>query len=123
MGHILDCYQDRINRLLDEDPEIDYVIALTHQLIDEDRIMAQNAKYLDLILGGHEHEPFLEVHNDVPVVKVGMDAQSCGVVTIIVNQNKEANTSYEIYDMRNFVKQDPYVQTIHDKQQAYLKAI
>jgi len=40
---------------------VDYAICLTHQYMPKDRQLAQLCPDFDLILGGHEHEPFAEI--------------------------------------------------------------
>ncbi|KAI8617574.1 Metallo-dependent phosphatase-like protein [Chytriomyces sp. MP71] len=59
----------------------DFMIALTHQEIDRDRELAESQVF-PLILGGHEHTPFLEEHGKTHVVKTGMDATKFAVVDI-----------------------------------------
>ncbi|KAI8617588.1 Metallo-dependent phosphatase-like protein [Chytriomyces sp. MP71] len=59
----------------------DLIIALTHQELDRDRKLAQTQVF-PLILGGHEHTPFLEEHGNCHIVKTGMDASKFAVVDI-----------------------------------------
>lgn len=54
-------YQDYIecaremNTLLRETEKCDYVIAITHMRIPNDRILANSVPEIDLVLGGHDH--------------------------------------------------------------------
>jgi len=41
--------------------------------VPNDQILAQKAKGIDLILGGHDHFYHYEVVNNVPIVKSGTD--------------------------------------------------
>merc|ERR1712130_170548 len=100
--HVPDIYQQKIDELLKKDPEINYIIALTHQTLEDDRILAKNAKNLNLILGGHEHEIYTEVHNDIHLLKAGMDAEHCCIVEIRVNKDMELKTTYEVVDIQTY---------------------
>jgi 5'-nucleotidase len=51
----------------------DFIIALTHMRLPNDRILAQNCPQIDLILGGHDHSSVCEVVNSVTIVKSGSD--------------------------------------------------
>jgi len=56
------------------------VVALTHQSLEADLELAR-ASCVDLVLGGHEHEPFLE-GGECRVVKTGQDAVRAAVVDL-----------------------------------------
>ena len=45
-------------------------VALTHQFVADDRKFAENISRVNLILGGHEHDAFIEEPNGVPLLKV-----------------------------------------------------
>jgi len=68
---------DEARRLVREE-HCDCIIALTHQPIADDRQLAIAAKEaqipLPLIVGGHEHVPFLEQAAAAWIVKAGMNA-------------------------------------------------
>lgn len=71
-------------------------VALTHQLISEDRTLAtafaQSARLFAItfaILGGHEHDVFVErAADEALIVKMGADAALIGVVDIWLVDNK-----------------------------------
>ena len=97
----------RLNKENDEGGDIDVTIALTHQTLSEDDeyIRKVGEDKLDLILGGHEHQPFIGLVGDdedvskdakkgVLCVKAGMDAENVVVVTIKKRKKKEGNTNY-----------------------------
>jgi len=84
---------------------IDVTIALTHQTLSEDDeyIRKVGEDKLDLILGGHEHQPFIGLVGDdedvskdakkgVLCVKAGMDAENVVVVTIKRSKKKTKTT-------------------------------
>ena len=87
-----------------KDDPIDVTIALTHQTLSEDDeyIRKVGEDKLDLILGGHEHQPFIGLVGDdedvskdakkgVLCVKAGMDAENVVVVTIKRSKKKTGN--------------------------------
>ena len=92
---------DRLNKKEKKDDPIDVTIALTHQTLSEDDeyIRKVGEDKLDLILGGHEHQPFIGLVGDdedvskdakkgVLCVKAGMDAENVVVVTIKRSKKK-----------------------------------
>lgn len=68
------------------------IVALTHLAFDEDVELAKKIKGIHLILGGHEHVVYAYYGNDVNdvlVLKVGMDAEMLGVVTLPVERGAQ----------------------------------
>ncbi|MCA9578321.1 MAG: bifunctional metallophosphatase/5'-nucleotidase [Myxococcales bacterium] len=62
----------------------DAVVALTHQWLADDRALAAT-RAVDLILGGHEHEGYLERGEDTPVAKAQADAVTAVVASITLH--------------------------------------
>ncbi len=62
----------------------DAVIPLTHQSIEDDRVLAATkmSRAFPVIVGGHEHKPFLETVGDTYIVKAGLDAENAVVVDL-----------------------------------------
>jgi 2',3'-cyclic-nucleotide 2'-phosphodiesterase (5'-nucleotidase family) len=60
------------------------VLAMTHQTIGDDRALAHAARAagIPLVIGGHEHTPFVEEVEGVWIVKAGMDAANAVVVDL-----------------------------------------
>jgi 2',3'-cyclic-nucleotide 2'-phosphodiesterase (5'-nucleotidase family) len=91
---------------LRKNKNVDYVIALTHQDIALDRNTAAREE-IDLILGGHDHVPYIEKHTNVMqkdcwIVKVGKDATNVGVVTMTISpDHKHVETTVECVDITN----------------------
>jgi len=56
---------------------------MTHQLMCLDRKLAQEQIGFPLILGGHDHEPFLESINGCTIVKTGMDGKQIAVIELV----------------------------------------
>ncbi|SMF52004.1 Calcineurin-like phosphoesterase [Azospirillum oryzae] len=65
------------------------VVALTHLTIAEDRELASKVKGIDLILGGHDHDPISFYEGSTLILKAGHDAQYLGVVKLAV-ETKDA---------------------------------
>ena len=65
------------------------VVALTHLTIAEDRELAAKVKGIDLILGGHDHDPISFYEGSTLILKAGHDAQYLGVVKLAV-ETKES---------------------------------
>lgn len=74
---------ERLHRHLTEVMGVDCVVPLTHQLIGLDREMAKMGVGFPLLIGGHDHEPYVETINNCGIIKVGMDATHIGLVELI----------------------------------------
>jgi 5'-nucleotidase/UDP-sugar diphosphatase len=66
----------------------DVVIALTHLNMSEDIQLAKNVPEIDLILGGHDHEPMALIEGNTLIHKSGMDGRYLGRVDLIVEKKK-----------------------------------
>jgi len=70
-------------------PETDLLMALTHQGVDEDSMLAASVNGLDLIVGGHSHtrlkSPLLV--NGTYIVQTGSNTENLGVVTLTVDKH------------------------------------
>ncbi|MDR6774569.1 5'-nucleotidase C-terminal domain-containing protein [Azospirillum sp. BE72] len=60
------------------------VVALTHLTIEEDRQLAAKVKGIDLILGGHDHDPISFYEGSTLILKAGQDARYLSVVKLAV---------------------------------------
>ncbi|MER2559985.1 MAG: 5'-nucleotidase C-terminal domain-containing protein [Myxococcaceae bacterium] len=72
----------------------DTVIALTHQWIADDRALAKTG-VVPLILGGHEHDPFLERFERCVLTKSGIDATHAAVVTVTMGDSVHVEVRHE----------------------------
>lgn len=61
------------------------VVVLTHLTFEEDRQLAGKVKGIDLILGGHDHDPISFYEGSTLILKAGHDAQYLGVVDLTVS--------------------------------------
>jgi 2',3'-cyclic-nucleotide 2'-phosphodiesterase (5'-nucleotidase family) len=70
-------------------PQTDLLIALTHQGVDEDSILAMNVQGLDLIVGGHSHTRLRHPKrvNGVLIVQTGSNCENLGVLDLKVEKH------------------------------------
>ena len=68
------------------------VVALTHQDFAEDRKLALAVRDIDLILGGHDHDPISMQEDGALVVKAGHDAQWLAEVEMLVERPDPGQT-------------------------------
>lgn len=61
------------------------IVALTHLTIEEDRELAAKVKGIDLVLGGHDHDPISFYEGSTLILKAGHDAQYLGIVKLRVS--------------------------------------
>jgi 2',3'-cyclic-nucleotide 2'-phosphodiesterase (5'-nucleotidase family) len=72
------------------DPQTDVIIALTHQGVEEDSLLATQVTGLDVIVGGHSHTRLRKPKtvNGVAIVQTGSNAESLGETTIAVENGR-----------------------------------
>lgn len=56
----------------------EFVVAITHMYLAQDEQLAQAVPEIDLILGGHDHEPITTVVNGTLIWKTGSDFRTLG---------------------------------------------
>jgi 5'-nucleotidase / UDP-sugar diphosphatase len=69
---------------------IDFVVALTHLDVADDLALVRAVPEIDLVLGGHDHNPIAVMEGTTLVFKAGSDAHWLGVIEMRVDP--EANT-------------------------------
>lgn len=82
---------ETVQKYIDEiGPRTDLVIALTHEGVDLDSVMAATVHGLDLIVGGHSHTRLKnpKIVNGVPIVQAGSNTEYLGVVDLLVEKHK-----------------------------------
>jgi 5'-nucleotidase / UDP-sugar diphosphatase len=72
-----------------KDQGADVVVALTHLNIAEDREIAKRVRGVDLILGGHDHEPITWYEGTTLIHKAGYDAHWLAVVELAVDKRPQ----------------------------------
>jgi len=58
----------------------DMIVALTHLTLEEDRLLVRSVKGINLVLGGHDHEPVTVYDRGVLIHKSGSDGHYLGVI-------------------------------------------
>src|SRR5215204_1887048 len=69
----------------------DAVVAITHQVVDNDIILAEHLPNLAMIMGGHEHDMRIEKAGNVFITKAHANAKSVYVIKLIVDKNKKTS--------------------------------
>ncbi len=74
------------------DQETDLIIAITHQGVDQDSLMAANTHGLDIVVGGHSHTRLTRPRlvNDVIIVQTGSRCENLGELEVTVDNDKVA---------------------------------
>ena len=86
----------------------DVIVALTHLEFAADRVLAREVNGINLILGGHEHDPITFYEGGVLIHKAGYDAHYLAAVDLVVDRVERRG------------KPDPAIKTIVDKHNATL---
>jgi len=71
------------------DPQTDLLIALTHQGVDDDSLLAMSVQGLDVIVGGHSHTRLKHPKkiNGVLIVQAGSNCENLGVLDLTVEKH------------------------------------
>jgi 2',3'-cyclic-nucleotide 2'-phosphodiesterase (5'-nucleotidase family) len=64
----------------------DLVVALTHQDLAEDRALAAEVAGIDVVLGGHDHDPSSFYEGGKLIVKAGSDLHYLAAVDLVVDR-------------------------------------
>lgn len=109
--------------------EAELIIPLTHQTIGDDRAMvAQIEKdtqlkgHVPVILGGHEHEIFIEKINQSLIVKAGADAANVVVVDLWWSAAGKRNSAVHLLPASHF-DADPNAQMFVELTQHFLGSL
>jgi 5'-nucleotidase / UDP-sugar diphosphatase len=71
-------------------PKVDLLVAITHQGVDDDSVLAQEASGLDIIIGGHSHTRLKtpKMVNNVPIVQTGSNSENLGLLDVTLENGK-----------------------------------
>lgn len=67
----------------------DLIIALTHLDIAQDRALARKVEGIDVILGGHDHDPIAFYEGDKLILKAGYDAHYLAVADLVIEKKEK----------------------------------
>ncbi|MBF0609539.1 MAG: 5'-nucleotidase C-terminal domain-containing protein [Magnetococcales bacterium] len=97
------------------------IVALTHLLLHEDRQLAAEVPGIDLILGGHDHDPMAIYEKGVLIVKSGSDNQYITVVEAVEEHGTHPSWQFA-WQVRPVggVLADPVMQAMVDRYQTML---
>ena len=88
------------------------VVAVTHQAIVEDKALA-GAADVDVILGGHEHDPMVAEEGKALITKSGSDARYLVQVDLwLTREGKLVERSWRFREVRRRVAPDPAVEEL-----------
>lgn len=73
-----------LSAFLRKEQKCDFIIALTHMRVPNDRLLAENVQDVDLCLGGHDHSYIAELcdRTGVVIVKSGTDFEEFSDITV-----------------------------------------
>lgn len=77
--------KDAYNSLKDS---VDAVVAITHQSMDADELLAREVPGLAVIIGGHEHDGRFAKINNTPITKALANAKNAYIVNLQINKKK-----------------------------------
>ncbi len=88
------------------------VVAITHQEMAEDKVLAEAAD-VDVILGGHEHDPLVAEEGKTLITKGGSDARFLVQVDLwLTREGKLAERSFRFREVSRRVASDPAVEEL-----------
>lgn len=86
----------------------DFIIAITHQYMQDDVLLAEKLPGLAMILGGHEHSMRYQQVGDVLITKAHSNARSAYVVELNIDKvNKTKEVKASLREIDNSVALDP----------------
>ncbi len=91
---------------LKETEQSDLLIALTHIGTYEDRNLASNYSFFDMIIGGHSHQRVDEEVNSIPIFQTGSYLNYLGKVSITVKNKSISEYKFELIDLNNYNEVD-----------------
>lgn len=117
----LETAKSEVNYLKSQGAEV--IVALTHLSLAEDRKLAEDVAGIDLILGGHDHDPATLYEHGTLIVKVGSDNQYLGVVEMRAEEGANRPLRWKLHwQVRAVVdvEPDPEMQVLVDRWQKRL---
>ncbi len=71
------------------EPQTDLLVAVTHQGVDDDSVLAADTKGIDVIVGGHSHTRLQKPKyvNGVIIVQAGANAENLGILDLTADKN------------------------------------
>lgn len=105
--------REAYNQLKDS---VDAVVAITHQLMEDDERMAREIPGLVAIMGGHEHDGRFSVVKRTPITKALANARDAYIVTLDINKKKKKTTvSTKLERLNELVPMDSSTRAVVNK--------
>jgi 2',3'-cyclic-nucleotide 2'-phosphodiesterase (5'-nucleotidase family) len=90
----------------------DVIVALTHQAMADDKQLAAAVPEIDVILGGHEHDPLDARVGKTLILKTGSEAVNLGRIDLLVSIGKagrRVETKWELIAVTDEIPEKPEV--------------
>jgi 5'-nucleotidase len=96
---------------LKEEHKCDFVIALTHMRVPNDRLLSQNTTTIDLFLGGHDHIYHHELNKDNLFIKSSSDFKGLSLIRIeerLLTEEEKTKVPTVVINDKNVVTYQEY---------------
>ncbi|MBI5020161.1 MAG: bifunctional metallophosphatase/5'-nucleotidase [Ignavibacteriales bacterium] len=93
---------ETLQKVIDKiDPETDLIVAITHQGVDEDSIMAAQIHNLDVIIGSHSHTRLktLKQVNGIVIAQTGAYSENLGEIELSVENDKVVASNGKLHTL------------------------
>ncbi len=93
----------------------DVVVALTHQAMADDKALAAAVPEIDVILGGHEHDPLDAKVGKTLILKTGSEAVNLGRTDLLFSAGKDGRrieTKWELIAVTDEIPEKPEVAAV-----------
>ncbi|CAE7030825.1 yfkN [Symbiodinium sp. CCMP2592] len=89
----------------------EFIVALTHLSLHQDKQLAESCDGLQVILGGHDHDPYYLIHHGVLIAKCGQNAEYVGILDLYLTRAPAGVEVKHSFHFRSTaaVKEDPTV--------------
>jgi 2',3'-cyclic-nucleotide 2'-phosphodiesterase (5'-nucleotidase family) len=110
---LLPTAKEAVNKLMDS---VDAVIAITHQFIEDDEILAREIPKLAVIIGGHEHDQRFKKIGKVYITKAMANARSAYVIKLSINRKRnKIKTTPELIVVNEQIEADSATNSVVQK--------
>jgi 2',3'-cyclic-nucleotide 2'-phosphodiesterase (5'-nucleotidase family) len=93
----------------------DVIVALTHQAMADDKVLAAAVPEIDVILGGHEHDPLNAKVGRTLILKTGSEAVNLGRIDLLFSVGKDGRrveTKWELIAVTDETPEKPEVAAV-----------
>lgn len=102
----------------------DVIVALTHQFMADDKALARAVPEIDLILGGHEHDPLNATVGKTLILKTGSEAVALGRIDLAVTlgRSRKVEPTWELIPVTDQIPDAPEVAALVKGYEAQMAA-